>query len=192
MLDGRPVSDEEMVGLLIALLMAGQHTSSTTSTWMGFFLAQDPALQQRLYEEQLAVLGTKRDHSLTLEEVGRMYHLHSTLRETLRLRPPIMTLMRKCVKPLTISVNGKSYTIPAGNQVCDMTTATVILCGACVLGGGSFVVTLKLKEPIVNIRGINCNSMYISSFVTLWFLSIPLLYCVITCLDLLAFHPLTY
>lgn len=43
--------------MLIGLLLAGQHTSSTTSAWMGFFLAKDKALQERCYAEQRAVCG---------------------------------------------------------------------------------------------------------------------------------------
>ena len=42
---GTPLSDSEISGMLIGLLMAGQHTSSTTSAWLGFFLAQDKDLQ---------------------------------------------------------------------------------------------------------------------------------------------------
>uniref|UniRef100_A0A7N6F903 Lanosterol 14-alpha demethylase n=1 Tax=Anabas testudineus TaxID=64144 RepID=A0A7N6F903_ANATE len=55
--DGRPLSDDEIAGMLIGLLLAGQHTSSTTSAWMGFFLARDKALQDRCYAEQKAVCG---------------------------------------------------------------------------------------------------------------------------------------
>lgn len=43
--------------MLIGLLLAGQHTSSTTSSWMGFFLARDRTLQERCYAEQKAVCG---------------------------------------------------------------------------------------------------------------------------------------
>lgn len=43
--------------MLIGLLLAGQHTSSTTSAWMGFFMAKDKALQERCYAEQKAVCG---------------------------------------------------------------------------------------------------------------------------------------
>lgn len=43
--------------MLIGLLLAGQHTSSTTSAWMGFFLARDKALQDRCCAEQKAVCG---------------------------------------------------------------------------------------------------------------------------------------
>uniref|UniRef100_A0A8C1HIK7 Lanosterol 14-alpha demethylase n=1 Tax=Cyprinus carpio carpio TaxID=630221 RepID=A0A8C1HIK7_CYPCA len=55
--DGRPLNDDEIAGMLIGLLLAGQHTSSTTSAWMGFFLARDRALQERCYSEQKRVCG---------------------------------------------------------------------------------------------------------------------------------------
>ena len=45
--DGRNLTDDEISGMLIGLLMAGQHTSSTTGSWLGFFLAKDQALQVR-------------------------------------------------------------------------------------------------------------------------------------------------
>lgn len=43
--------------MLIGLLLAGQHTSSTTSAWMGFFMAKDKTLQERCYAEQKAACG---------------------------------------------------------------------------------------------------------------------------------------
>ena len=35
---GRATTDEEITGFLIATLFAGQHTSSITSSWTGFFM----------------------------------------------------------------------------------------------------------------------------------------------------------
>lgn len=55
--DGHPLTDDEVAGMLIGLLLAGQHTSSTTSAWMGFFLARDKTLQEKCYLEQKAVCG---------------------------------------------------------------------------------------------------------------------------------------
>ena len=46
--DGRQLDDEEIAGMMIGLLMAGQHTSSTTSAWLGFFLAKHKHLQVRI------------------------------------------------------------------------------------------------------------------------------------------------
>uniref|UniRef100_A0A5F8GI72 Lanosterol 14-alpha demethylase n=1 Tax=Monodelphis domestica TaxID=13616 RepID=A0A5F8GI72_MONDO len=47
--DGHSLTDDEIAGLLIGLLLAGQHTSSTTSAWMGFFLARDKILQEKYW-----------------------------------------------------------------------------------------------------------------------------------------------
>lgn len=58
--DGRKLTDDEIAGLLIGLLMAGQHTSSTTSAWLGFFLAQNKAIQVRDGEAS----GTDEDECL--------------------------------------------------------------------------------------------------------------------------------
>lgn len=43
--DGQSLTDNEVVGMMIGLLLAGQHTSSTTSAWLGFYLARDKPLQ---------------------------------------------------------------------------------------------------------------------------------------------------
>lgn len=115
--DSRALNNEEISGLLIALLMAGQHTSSTTSAWVGFYICSVPGLQQELYEEQLRV-AKQFPGPLTLEAIDHMGLLHSCIRETLRLRPPIMTMMRKARKTFTVVAHGREYVIPAGNQVC--------------------------------------------------------------------------
>jgi len=36
--NGRQMTEEEITGLLIAVLFAGQHTSSITSSWTGYFM----------------------------------------------------------------------------------------------------------------------------------------------------------
>lgn len=40
--DGRTLSDREVAHIMIALLMAGQHTSSATSSWSLLHLADRP------------------------------------------------------------------------------------------------------------------------------------------------------
>lgn len=111
--DGRTLSDGEITGMLIGLLMAGQHTSSTTSAWFGYFVARDQHLQDNLFQEQLNVSG----HDLAFIEYDQlkdMVVMERCLKETLRLRPPIMTLMRMAKTPQRI----KGFVIPPGHQVC--------------------------------------------------------------------------
>lgn len=40
--NGRPLNDTEIAHILIALLMAGQHTSSATGSWTMLHLAANP------------------------------------------------------------------------------------------------------------------------------------------------------
>uniref|UniRef100_A0AAY5ENZ1 Lanosterol 14-alpha demethylase n=1 Tax=Electrophorus electricus TaxID=8005 RepID=A0AAY5ENZ1_ELEEL len=109
--DGRSLNDDEIAGMLIGLLLAGQHTSSTTSAWLGFFLAQERSLQDRCYSEQKDICG---DHlpPLSYDQVKALTFLDCCLKETLRLRPPIMTMMRMVRSPQKVG----DYTIPAGHQ----------------------------------------------------------------------------
>lgn len=40
--NGTPLPDHEIAHIMIALLMAGQHTSSTTASWTLLHLADNP------------------------------------------------------------------------------------------------------------------------------------------------------
>ncbi|KAG8508415.1 LOW QUALITY PROTEIN: Lanosterol 14-alpha demethylase, partial [Galemys pyrenaicus] len=111
--DGRPLTDDEVAGMLIGLLLAGQHTSSTTSAWMGFFLARDKTLQKNCYLEQKAVCGEDLP-PLNFDQLKDLNLLDRCIKETLRLRPPILTMMRMARTPQTVA----GYTIPPGHQVC--------------------------------------------------------------------------
>ncbi|XP_062982889.1 lanosterol 14-alpha demethylase-like isoform X2 [Elgaria multicarinata webbii] len=111
--DGRQLTDDEIAGMLIGLLLAGQHTSSTTCTWLGFFIARDKSLQEKCYAEQKAVRGEDLP-PVNYDQLKDMTLLDNCLKETLRLRPPIMTMMRMARTPQTVA----GYTIPSGHQVC--------------------------------------------------------------------------
>lgn len=111
--DGTHLNDDEIAGMLIGLLMAGQHTSSTTGSWLGFFLAKDQTLQRAVVEEQKIVCGTPYQ-PLSYEAVRDLELLDRCLKETLRLRPPIMTMMRMVKTEQEV----EGYKIPPGHQIC--------------------------------------------------------------------------
>ncbi|ESO82666.1 hypothetical protein LOTGIDRAFT_108695 [Lottia gigantea] len=112
--DGRPLTDDEISGMLIGLLLAGQHTSSTTSAWMGFFISKHQEIQDKLYEEQKKVCGSGDIDLITYQDLKDCQLLDRCLKESLRLRPPIMTMMRMCRSPQKVC----GYTIPVGHQIC--------------------------------------------------------------------------
>lgn len=115
--DGTVVTDEEVTGLLIALLFAGQHTSCITSTWTSLFIAHDPKLLQRIIEEQNAVLGSDTTRKLTFDDVNNMEILHNCMRETLRMCPTFIMILRKAEQDFSIRVNKTQYTIPKNDYV---------------------------------------------------------------------------
>ncbi|XP_058092892.1 sterol 14-demethylase [Magnolia sinica] len=115
--DGRPTTDNEVTGLLIAALFAGQHTSSITSTWTGAYLLRHKEYLSAVTEEQKSLMkkhGNKVDHDI-LSEMDTLYRC---IKEALRLHPPLILLMRSSHSDFTVKTReGKEYDIPKGHIV---------------------------------------------------------------------------
>jgi len=110
--NGSPVPDQEIAHILIALLMAGQHSSSSTSAWIVLRLATRPDITEELYREQVEVLGADLP-PLTYDDLQRL-PLHSqVVKETLRIHAPIHSIMRKVKSPMP--VEGTPFTIPTSH-----------------------------------------------------------------------------
>jgi sterol 14-demethylase len=118
--DGTPVPDMEVAHMMIALLMAGQHSSSSTSAWIMIRLATRPEIQEELLEEQKRVLG-KDLPPLTYENLQRLPLNSRVVKETLRLHAPIHSVMRTVKSPMPITVSTptstKSYVIPTTHRL---------------------------------------------------------------------------
>jgi sterol 14-demethylase len=110
--DGTLCTDEHVTGLMIALLFAGQHTSSVTSTWTGMLSMNDPDVWRRLVEEQKTCMH-RYGNNITHEALDGMKLLHNAIKEALRMFPPLILLMRKA----QADVNFKGITIPKGDTV---------------------------------------------------------------------------
>jgi len=116
--NGTGLSDDEITGMLIAVLFAGQHTSSITSTWAGLhMLAHKQMVWPQAEEEQRKIMKTHGDE-LNFDIINEMDHLHCCVKESLRIHPPLIMLMRMCQKPFTVTTrDGKDYDIPKGEIV---------------------------------------------------------------------------
>mmetsp|Transcript_47337 Transcript_47337/g.122306 ORF Transcript_47337/g.122306 Transcript_47337/m.122306 type:complete len:488 (+) Transcript_47337:107-1570(+) len=110
--DGREVTDEEVVGFLIAAFFGGMHNSSITTTWSTLEIFTRPSLVKELIDEQTATLGGVHA-PFTYDSYERMKKMRSTVMETLRMHPPLMMLFRTVEEDLTF----KNYTIPRGSAV---------------------------------------------------------------------------
>ena len=110
--DGTPVPDNEVAHMMIALLMAGQHSSSSTVAWILLRLATRPEIMDELYEEQKSILGEDLP-PLTYDALQRLPLNAQVVRETLRIHAPIHSILRKVTTPMTIE--GTPYTIPTSH-----------------------------------------------------------------------------
>jgi sterol 14alpha-demethylase len=112
--NGTPPPDEEIAHMMIALLMAGQHSSSSTAAWIVLRLATRPDITEELYQEQVKVLGPDLP-PLTYETLPRL-DLHSNVvKETLRLHAPIHSIIRAVKNPMP--VEGTPYVIPPSHNL---------------------------------------------------------------------------
>ncbi|KAF3913574.1 hypothetical protein ABW20_dc0106505 [Dactylellina cionopaga] len=112
--DGNPIPDHEIANLMIALLMGGQHNTSSTGSWIVLRLAHDPALIEELYREQLEVLGPSLP-PLTYDHLQSLDLHNKVIKETLRLHAPIHSVLRKVKTPMPVS--GTNWVIPPSHTL---------------------------------------------------------------------------
>lgn len=119
--DGTHLSDQEISHIMIALLMAGQHSSSATISWILLHLASRPDIQEELLNEQQQVLGIDGEtiSELTYRHLSCLPLHNHVVRETLRLHAPIHSILRKVKAPMHVEElpNGKAFTIPTTHNL---------------------------------------------------------------------------
>jgi len=116
--DGKTLSTTEISGILIGILLGGQHTSNVTGTWLMSHLLKDNAWLGKVMEEQSNLFEGKKEGSLypstlTFDEVQNMPIFDQVLSETLRLHPPFFQLSRAAKE----ATNFGDYVIPEGHYV---------------------------------------------------------------------------
>jgi len=93
--DGRTLTDDNIAGLLLALIFAGQHTSAVLAAWTGILLLQNRQYLPPIMKEQEGVFPTSE---VTLERLRSLDVLHRAIMEAERMHPPLIMLMRAILK----------------------------------------------------------------------------------------------
>ncbi|VAH28854.1 unnamed protein product [Triticum turgidum subsp. durum] len=118
--DGRATTETEVVGMLVvSALFAGQHTSSSTSTWTGARLlarANSEHLRAAVREQERVV--ARHGDRVDYEVLQEMDTLHRCVKEVLRLHPPAMLLLRHARRSFTVRTReDDEYEVPEGRTV---------------------------------------------------------------------------
>lgn len=110
--DGSPhFTADEITGMFISMMFAGHHTSSGTAAWTLIELLRDPELMSRVVREldDLYADGS----SVSFQALREIPVLESALKETLRMHPPLVLLLRVVKEEIEIA----GHTIPVGAMV---------------------------------------------------------------------------
>ncbi|GAB2301099.1 hypothetical protein Dimus_035131 [Dionaea muscipula] len=106
------LGEEELVTLCSEIINAGTDTSATAVEWALMHLVLDQVIQQKLYEEIVAVVG--KDGNITEDDVEKMVYLGAIVKETFRRHPPShFMLSHAAVKETELA----GYTIPTNVNV---------------------------------------------------------------------------
>lgn len=123
--NGQPVPDKEIAHMMITLLMAGQHSSSSASSWIMFRLASRPDIAEELYQEQLTHLSVDGYlPPLQHSDLDKLSLLQNVVKETLRVHSSIHSILRKVKTPM--QAPGTQYTITTDKVILASPTVTAL------------------------------------------------------------------
>ena len=96
---GRPLSDTDLVDMLLTLVAAGHETTANGLTWILFCLAEQPALQEVLRSE---ITSVSTGRPIEVGDIPAFVQVEAFIKETLRLFPPAPLLARRTIRAETI------------------------------------------------------------------------------------------
>jgi cytochrome P450 len=88
---GRGMNEAELVANLLTFISAGHETTAVALTWTLWLLAKDEAIQRRVYDEVVAVIG---HGPVEIAHIDALPLTRQAILEAMRLFPPVPMLSR--------------------------------------------------------------------------------------------------
>jgi sterol 14-demethylase len=106
--DGSAMSDHEITGMILAVLFAGHHTSSVSSSWTLLELLGKPEYMRSVVDELHSLYGPGDE--IDFPSLRKLDRTEWAIKEALRLHPPLFVLLRVALRDFDF----KQYRMPAG------------------------------------------------------------------------------
>ncbi|CAJ0879759.1 11172_t:CDS:2 [Entrophospora sp. SA101] len=106
------MSFEEIRNQIMTFLIAGHETTGVMMTWALYYLSKDQEIQDKLREEIVKEFPDK-DSELNFDQINSMEYLNAVCKETLRIAPPVLFLIRAADEDVMID----EYLIPKGTPI---------------------------------------------------------------------------
>jgi sterol 14-demethylase len=104
-------SADEVTGMFISMMFAGHHTSSGTAAWTLIELLRNPHVMKDVVAELDELYRDGR--AVSFQALREIPVLEATLKETLRLHPPLILLLRIAKQDIELG----DHRVPAGTMV---------------------------------------------------------------------------
>jgi sterol 14alpha-demethylase len=111
---------DEITGMFISMMFAGHHTSSGTAAWTLIELLRNPTRMTEVVAEMDGLYGGPDaggtdggGTAVSFQALREIPHLEASIKEALRLHPPLILLLRAATRDLEV----EGYRIPAGALV---------------------------------------------------------------------------
>ncbi|KAF9478018.1 cytochrome P450 sterol C22-desaturase [Pholiota conissans] len=110
----REFSDLEMAMVIFSFLFASQDAMSSGLIYGFQHLSDHPEVYAKVKEEQDRVRQGNYSNPLTLEMMDQMTYLNAVVKESMRVKPPVLMVPYKATKAFPIT---SDYTVPAGSMI---------------------------------------------------------------------------
>lgn len=114
--EGRPFSDEILMGNAFTMLLAGEDTTAHSLSWMVHLLCDHPEAQSLMQHEADAVLGS----AVILPDASKaaeLVYTSAVANESMRLTPVVMGIFVEANEDVTVA----DVRVPAGTEVWTLT-----------------------------------------------------------------------
>jgi cytochrome P450 len=117
---GSSLTDSDLSGNVLTMLLAGEDTTANTLAWMIWLLHRNPAALQRATDEATSMLGS--DAVPSHDQLKRLDFIEACAHETMRLKPVAPLIIQQAVRDTVVG----GVELPAGSLVlCLMRPASL-------------------------------------------------------------------
>ena len=110
----KTLTDEEIIGNIILILLAGYETTASLLTYASYSLAVHPEIQTKLRKEILEA-KKKNNGVLDYDTLMSLPYLDAVINETLRMYPPVIRVDRQCSEDITLDYKGMKIAMKKGD-----------------------------------------------------------------------------
>ncbi|WP_459903707.1 cytochrome P450 [Catenuloplanes indicus] len=116
------ITDEEVFGNVLTMLLAGEDTTSSTAAWALHFLAEHPDIAAKVRAEADEVLGDQRVPG-DPATIGRLRYAEAVVHEVLRLQPVAPMAGLQNLRDMTVArSDGRELFLPANTPIVVLTS----------------------------------------------------------------------